>query len=225
MRSSHRRSLLPAVLIPAILAAGAPAAVADAYDGVAIATSAPPMEKRLDTRLGLLIGGADIGDVTGPSTGLYASVGYRLGRVTVNGEYDYLSVGDADLEAQSRDGRMTRGGAMVRYELADVAKRDSPVGLQFWVEGGAGVERVAWQRGGVLVRPDLAAGFGFEIDGRGWKEPRPRHFGAYFAFRAVVARAPDANLPAMCEGPCTEATPPSRNDVSMYFHFGLHWGR
>src|SRR5688500_11779101 len=100
MRSSPGRSLLAAALIPAALPAAASPAAADEY---AIATSATPIERRLDTRLGLLIGGADIGDVTGPSTGLYASVGYRLGAVTINGEYDYVSVGDGDFEAQSRD--------------------------------------------------------------------------------------------------------------------------
>jgi hypothetical protein len=77
----------------------------------------------------------------------------------------------------------------------------------------------------VLHRPDLAVGFGVDIDGRGWREPRPRHFGAFLAFRALLARAPVNAQPSMCDGPCTQATPPSRNDASLYFLFGLHWGR
>lgn len=209
------------LLAPALVVAAVSPALAD----VEIATSAPPAERRVDLRLGLLTGRADVGDVTGPSGGVHASLGYRLGVITVMGEYDYLHVGDASTDRLSRDGNTSRGGATVRYELADVAKADSPLGLQFWVEGGVGIEHLSWQRGGVLDRPDLALGVGFELDGRGWKQPRPRHFGAYFAFRALLARAPEMDAPAMCEGPCTDATKPSRNDTSFYFHFGLHWGR
>jgi hypothetical protein len=187
--------------------------------------SAEKTERRVDTRIGLLTGHGDVGDVDGPSTGVHASLGYRLGDATFMAEYGYLKIGDSDGEPMSRDGRMSRAGAALRWRIADVAKPGSPVGLEFWTEAGAGIERVTWQRGGVLTRPDLALGFGFEIDGRGWRQPRPRHFGAYVGFRATVARAPGDAGPAMCEGPCTEATPPSRNDVSLYFHFGLHWGR
>jgi hypothetical protein len=195
---------------------------------VEIATAAPPQERRFDLRLGLLTGGADVGDVTGPSSGVHASAGYRLGGVTVMGEYGYLHVGDAASDLQSRDGNMTRGGATVRVQVADVAKPDAPIGLEFWAEAGVGVEHLAWQKGGVLDRPDLALGFGFEIDGRGWRKGpagKQRHFGAYVAFRALLARAPDGDADPTCEGPCTMATAPSRNDVSLYFHFGLHWGR
>jgi len=210
--------------IALLLLAVAPASAQDAIatDGT---TTARSLERRIDTRIGLLVGGADIGDVSGGSTGLHASLGYRLGLVTVMGEYGYLGVGDGYDGASGRHGRMSRAGATARVQIADVAKRDSPVGLEFWAEGGVGTERIAWSEGGKLYRPDVALGFGFEIDGRGWREPRPRHFGAYVGFRAIVARAPEDDRPAMCEGPCTVATPPSRNDVSLYFHFGLHWGR
>ncbi len=221
MRAPFLRLLLAPALV--VGAASSPA-VAD----VEIATSAPPVEKRIDLRVGLLTGGADLGDVTGPSSGVNAGVGYRRGAITGLAEYAYLHVGDAQSDSQSRDGNSTRVGATLRYAVADVAKVGAPIGMEFWVEGGVGIEHVAWQRGGVLDRPDLALGFGFELDGRGWRQAptaKPKHFGAFVAFRALVARAPSNDLPEMCEGPCTEATAPSRNDVSMYFHFGLHWGR
>lgn len=223
MRSLASISLLA---LPTLLLL--PAAPASAQDSIAIgAESTPkkPLERRIDTRLGLLTGGADVGDVTGGSTGLHASLGYRLGPVTLMGEYNYVGVGDNPDEVGNRVGKMTRGGVTARMQIADVAKPDSPVGLEFWAEGGVGTERIAWSEGGKLYRPDVALGFGFEVDGRGWRQPKPRHFGAYVGFRAVLARAPDDDRPAMCEGPCSIATPPSRNDVSLYFHFGLHWGR
>lgn len=215
MRLVPAASLLVALLTTPTIAA-AQAIAADA---------APPPERRVDTRLGLLTGRNDLGDVTGPSTGLHASLGYRVGDVTAMAEYGYLGVGDASGDPMTRHGRMSRAGAVLRWMIADVAPRTSPVGAQFWIEGGAGYERTAWLEGGVLHRPDVAAGFGFELDGRGWREPRPRHFGVYLGFRAIAARAPASDAPAMCEGPCTAATPPSRNDVAMYFTFGLHWGR
>src|SRR5262245_48153752 len=101
--------------------------------------AARPVDKRIDTRLGMLVGGNDIGDVTGPSSGLYVTLGYRYRSATFMAEYNYLGVGDAETDSLSRDGRMTRGGALVRYLIADVAKPDAPVGLEFWAEGGAGI--------------------------------------------------------------------------------------
>jgi len=219
------RALLLSLLLAPAVVVGAPS---PALAEVEIATSAPPAERRFDLRIGLLTGGADVGDVTGPSSGVHASAGYRIGTVTVMGEYAYLHVGDASTDRLSRDGNLTRGGATVRFQVADVAKADGPLGLEFWAEAGVGVEHLSWQKGGVLDRPDLALGFGFELDGRGWSKSasgRQRHFGAYLALRALVARAPDSSADPMCEGPCTAATEPSRNDVSLYFHFGLHWGR
>jgi hypothetical protein len=218
-----RFSATPAFLATLLLGA------ATAHAQTAIATEGEPrvVDRRIDTRLGMLTGGNDLGDVTGPSSGLYVTAGYRSGSATLMVEYDYLHVGDGDSDATDRDGRMTRGGAMLRWLVADVAKPGAPVGLEFWAEGGGGLERVAWDHGGILYRPDLALGFGLDIDGRGWRESgrRQRHFGAFVAFRAVVARAPESTDPVMCEGPCSIATRPSRNDVGLYFLFGLHWGR
>ena len=199
--------------------------IALAVAQTSIAANAPPVDRRIETRLGMYTGGNDVGDVTGPSNGLYLTGGYRSGAATLMLEYAYLHVGDADTDLLDRDGRMSRGGATLRYSIADVARRGAPVGIEFWGEAGGGFERVAWDHGGLLYRPDLALGFGVDLDGRGWREPRPRHFGAFLAFRALLARAPDDTGPSMCEGPCTEATAPSRNDVSLYFLFGLHWGR
>jgi hypothetical protein len=211
---------------PAFLAVLLLSSVASAQEIASGATPAP-IDRRIDTRLGMLVGGNDIGDVTGPSSGLYATLGYRHGSATLIAEYDYLHVGDAETDLLDRDGRLTRGGASLRYLIADVARPGAPVGLEFWAEGGGGLERIAWDHGGILYRPDISVGFGLDIDGRGWREGRgrPRHFGAFLAFRAFLARSPVSTDPIMCEGPCSVATRPSRNDASFYFLFGLHWGR
>jgi hypothetical protein len=190
-----------------------------------------PIPTRFDSRLGLMLGGADVGDANGFSLGLHAGLGYRVGDTTVFGEYGYFRVGDGKDEAMSRNGRTSRLGLAVRRSVMNTDPREK-VGGDLWVEVGAGYERVSWSQGGLLYRPDLALGFGFEFDGR--PGPRadvgagapPRHLGWFMAFRAILGRAPDASaMPATCGGPCTEATSPSRNDTSLYFVVGLHWGR
>ena len=53
---------------------------------------------------------------------------------------------------------------------------------------------------------------------------RRRHIGYFMDFRTLIAAGPDMDVPAVCGGPCTKATKPSRTDVSMFFELGLHWG-
>jgi hypothetical protein len=213
-----------ALAIAAASTAGlAHAARADA----AIATSAPTTRTphRLEARIGMLVGSGDVGDVTGPSHGLHLAIGGRYGDLTGMLEYDYLAVGDADDEDAHRHGDLSRAGVIARYSLFHTSD-DEPIAGDYWVEGGVGVERVAWDPGGVLDRPDLVLGFGAELDGRPyWQSEHPRHFGMWLGFRAIVARAPASGEPAVCGGPCSMPTPPSRNDVGLYFTWGLHWGR
>src|SRR5688572_13723273 len=97
------------------LASGAP----DSF--VAGPAPARSRERRVNTRIGLLTGHGDVGDVDGPSTGVHASLGYRLGEATFMAEYGYLKLGDSDGEVMSRDGRMSRAGAALRWRIADVA--------------------------------------------------------------------------------------------------------
>ena len=43
-------------------------------------------------------------------------------------------------------------------------------------------------------------------------------------FRTLIAQGPEMDGPAVCGGPCSRATKPSRTDISMFFELGLHWG-
>ncbi len=212
---------LASLALASLITALAPAARADS----AVAVSAPSPPHRLEARIGMLVGSGDVGDVTGPSTGLHVSVGGRLGDLTGMLEYEYLSVGDADDEMAHRHGNLSRGGVVARMSLFHT-QGDSPIAGDYWVEGGVGAERVAWAPGGVLDRPDLVLGFGAELDGHPyWQTDHPRHLGMWLGFRAIVARAPATDIPPTCGGPCSMATPPSRNDVGLYFTWGMHWGR
>jgi hypothetical protein len=45
------------------------------------------------------------------------------------------------------------------------------------------------------------------------------------AFRSLVGQGPEMAGPAVCGGPCSEATKPTRTDVSMFLELGVHWSR
>jgi hypothetical protein len=186
----------------------------------------PPLPKRLEVNIGMLAGGTDVGEVSGPGVGVIGSAGLRMGPMSLLGEASYTSVGDSPQLSVPVRGRRSRVGGVVRYSLLDLNRERSPLSTDFWVEGGVGRQHIAWNRGGTLERWDGIAGFGLQLNGKlDRKTGQPRYFGPYFAFRANVARAPDSPMEPTCSGPCDKATRSSRADVSMFFHFGLNWGR
>jgi len=189
--------------------------------------SSEPMFKQVDARIGALLGGSDVGDADGFSAGVSGALGYRLGDLTLRGMVDYYRVGDGGDEAMNRKGRATRLGGALRYSFAHNAY-DAKVGVDFWGELGAGYEHVSWRQGGILDRPSGELAVGFDVGGRGDADARGnrRKIGYFMAFRTLVAQGPEmAGVTATCGGPCTEATKPSRTDVSMFFELGVHWGR
>lgn len=186
---------------------------------------APAKPRFIDARIGMLVGGADVGDADGFSIGISAGLGYKIGDVTLRGLVDYYKVGDNADETLQRHGRATRAGGAVRYSFAN--NGDEPgLGIDFWGELGAGYEHVAWLHGGVLDRPDAELAFGLDLSHRSELDRRGSHhdIGYFMAFRSFVGEAPEMNLPPTCGGPCTKATPPPRTDVSMFFELGVHWG-
>lgn len=208
--------------------AAAPAASADTLVATdAIERQAP---RRIEGRAGLLLGGSDVGDADGFSVGITTGLGYRVGDVTLRARFDHYRVGDSSDEYMPRRGRGTRVGGAVRYSFANTGDPDrmrGGLGVDLWAEAGLGYEHVAWRRGGVLERPSGELALGFELDGFGRRDARGRrrHVGYFMAFRSFFGQGPDMDGPAICAGPCTRATKPSRTDVSMFFELGLHWGR
>lgn len=198
-----------------------------ATDGSGRTYAAEPTFKQVDGRIGLLLGGSDVGDADGFSAGVSGALGYRMGDVTLRGLFDYYRVGDGGDEAMNRKGRATRFGGALRYSFAHNAY-DAGVGVDFWGELGAGYEHVSWRQGGILDRPSGELAFGLDVAGRGKPDTRGkrRTIGYFMAFRSLVAQGPEmAGAMAACGGPCTTATKPSRTDVSMFFELGVHWGR
>lgn len=197
------------------------------------AAEGPPAPRRLEARAGVLLGGSDVGDADGFSVGVTTGLGYRIGDVTLRARFDHYRVGDGGDEEMARRGRGTRVGGAVRYSFVNSGSERERggsrggVGADLWGELGVGLEHVTWRRGGVLDRPSGELALGIELDGYGRRnaQGRRRHVGYFMAFRSFFGQGPEMDGPAVCGGPCTRATKPSRLDVSMFFELGLHWGR
>ena len=195
-----------------------------AYAENIVATGETPTPHALDGRIGLLLGGSDVGNTQGFSAGLSTALGYRHGDVTARALFDYYKVGDSQGELR---GRAARVGGAVRYSFANNAP-DSHFAASFWGELGAGWEHVTWLQGGVLDRPSAEGAFGLDLGGRGEPDAsgRRKEVGSFMDFRAIVGEAPEVpGAMATCAGPCTQATTPTRTDVTMFFELGVYWGR
>lgn len=204
------------------------AGAANAQPILAADAEEPRYDDRTEVDLGMLAGGSDIGPDKRSTFGLHMGIGRRFGDLVLLGEYSYLAIGKPD--SQSR-GAMNRLGVVARYSLLRTKGGPgarSAVSGDYWLEAGAGMQRVTWDAGGTLERPDLVLGFGWQLDAViGRRTRKPRYFGPYVAFRASLSRAPESTMELVptCAGPCDTETTPSQNDVSMFFHFGLNWGR
>ena len=211
--------LLTSILTATALLASAPRAT----EATTLALAAPPEEpipKRLEFDIGMLVGGLNFGTTHADATGLTVNTGVRLGELSILGELNYFSV-----MAQER-GTMTRVGLTTRYSLVPLGDSDSIATSDIWLEGGVGWEHLSWRSGGVLDRPDLALGFGWQSNYvMDEHSDHPRYLGPYFALRTLIGQGPEASDEATCGGPCDRATAPSSTDVSFMFHVGINWGR
>ncbi len=205
-------------------------ATASAQNVVATSDApAPPAPRLVDARLGMLMGAAQVGDTDSFSPGISGSVGYRIGDVTLRAMGDYYRVGDdPSTTSMPRRGRATRLGGAARFSFAHT-DYTSFMNFDFWGELGAGWEHVSWLPGGVLDRPSAEGAFGLDGGHRGSHADargRQREIGYFMDFRTMVGQAPEmAGAVVTCGGPCTQATKPSRTDVSMFFELGVQWGR
>lgn len=187
----------------------------------------PPSDRRTEIDIGYLTGGGGIGTRERFQRGVSFALGRRFGDLALLGEYDYLAIGRAEAT-----GSESRFGLVARYSLLrtpgapdDHGERPVMSG-DMWIEGGAGYQRIAWDAGGTLRRPDVMLGFGAQLDGVfNRTSDEPSWFGPFIAFRALLARSPEVEAEATCGGPCDQPGRPSPNDVALFLHFGVNWGR
>lgn len=229
--SIHSTVTLLSVSLATLVALAGSAAATPAIAGPVDVEPEPRGDRRFEVDLGMLVGGSDLSDQQRKTWGLHLNAGRRFGDLVLLGEYDYLTVGKG---SSLHRGTMSRAGLVARYSLLrtdssiDRPHRRKPVSGDYWFEAGAGVQRVAWDEGGTLTRPDVVLGFGWQfnvvIDR---KSDSPRYYGPYVAFRANISRAPGGEMDetTTCGGPCDTATSQPGTDVSMYLHLGINWGR
>lgn len=185
--------------------------------------------ERTDSSVGMLLGGASFGEVSGFAGGVQLGLGRHLGPVYLYGEYDFLSVGetsDPGGEAGPIRGTMHRLGGNVRYEVAGSSPRRDARARAF-IEGGIGRQHVDWSAGGTLVRTDVSFGAGVGGDFRLGKDEHTRVFGYHYAVKTFFSREPAADVmaPASCGGPCDRPTAPRGGiDWGVFFNLDFHWG-
>lgn len=207
----------------------APPARAQPVVAVDASPASPPGDRRSEIDIGYLVGGGGIGTRDRFQRGVSFAIGRRFGDLALLGEYDYLAIGR--VEATGSESRL---GLIARYSLLrtrgapDQNGERSPLSGDMWIEGGAGYQRISWDAGGTLRRPDLMLGFGAQLDTVFRRaSDEPSWFGPFVAFRAHLARGPQTadESEATCGGPCDAPGRPSPNDVALFFHLGVNWGR
>ncbi len=206
------------------------AAIATAGTAHADSSDDPFVRDRTEVGFGMLVGGYTVGPVGGAAVGMHLDLGRQMGPFKLYGEYHLLSVGESATTVDDPvRGILHRVGLAARYNFAEIGGgRYKPIQGTFWLEGGMGRQIVQWTEGGKLTRDDASFGFGAQMNFKiGKHSKKPKIFGFYYAFKATVARSPDAdNLgPATCAGPCDEATSPSPYDLGLFFNLGLQWGK
>jgi hypothetical protein len=167
--------------------------------------------------------------------GVTGAAGIQHDRVSVLGEYTLSGVeyhGPIITSALrvgmppvgDTDGVMHRLGVVARYAFAKGATAPEVGAVrtigELWFEAGAGVQRTDWDKGGVLVRPDLVIGLGLTGALRG-----ERRGGIAAAFRVYFARRTDLDDTPTCSAPCTQATPPAAwSDRAYMFDLAYAFG-
>ena len=223
MKSTTARTSRIAILTTSLLLIAGTAAAGSSSDD--------PFDKpRTKLGFGMLVGGYTVGPVSGTGIGMHFELGRQSGPLYLYGEYDMLAIGESSIDVEDPiRGLLHRGSANLRYHLGEIGGKRVPVQGAFWIEGGVGQQRIHWHEGGKLTRNDISFGFGaqanFRISGRHAKKTKT--IGFHYALKGFVARSPTADENAMptCGGPCDEPTPPSPNDLGIFFNLGLEFGK
>ena len=158
---------------------------------LAVATDPEPANqvgpRGIEGRFGMSFFGGSMGGESLSALGLHLAFEKRFGPdLQIGLEGAYLGMNDPDQRVGWR-GRMSRAALVSRWKFVET-ERLPFMGL--WVDVGLGYERIAWQRGGILYRPEILIGtsgtIGFARDAR---RGRGR-FGDFFQVRALISRGP-----------------------------------
>lgn len=120
----------------------------------------------LTARFGTSVGYSDIARSRWSTLGGHVAVGYRLGGLALEGEYERNKLLFYDGLANREAGDHKRFGGNLRYYFTDIARRGQPrTRIQLFGEGSLG-----WQRGAVaetaFERKDYGVGAGWLLNHR-----------------------------------------------------------
>lgn len=143
----------------------------------------------IEGRFGMSAFAGGIGGESLTALGLHVGLERRLADgVQLGIEGGYLGMSDPEQRVDWR-GRMSRAAIVARFALIETD--EVPV-MGAWVDVGLGVERITWERGGVLLRPELMVGLSGTVGGvfGGKGADRAGRFGDFFQVRMLVSRGP-----------------------------------
>ena len=177
---------------------------------------------------GLYLGGygGSIAGLSAGSFGLDLEVARGLGRWQLLGEASLHWVGvgaepappgEPAPELDAPDGIRARLGAGARVIVRSF-EPDHSAAIELYLEGGVGLERIWWNGGGTLTRPDVVLGGGWQV--RGLRSPRVTiRMGARVIVQPPAGR--DATT-TVCRGTCP-GSGQSGLDGGLLAHLGVSW--
>jgi len=153
-------------------------------------------------RAGTAVGFSQLGDQTVTTLGGELGLGYRIGRLTLEAQYDGLHLLEyvADRGSNAYRGELARYGVAARVFFLDLGGgADADWMWRLYAEIGAGRQLGRWSSGDQFARNDLATGAGWLLEHR--MRPRPgglpfRSFGWHFGWQLETARTGRVQLVA-----------------------------
>jgi hypothetical protein len=175
-------------------------------------------------RAGTAVGFSEIGGRSVSTLGGQLAIGFRIGRLAVDAEYESLAMLQYldELGENTTRGRIDRLGLTGRlFALRIGGHRPDPSSvLRLYLEGGAGLQSGRWSSGERFRRNDISAGGGWLLDHRsrrrraglplqsigwqlGWRLSAARADGESVFARSRCAKCPPSRSPPM-PGPATD---------------------
>lgn len=167
--------------------------------------------------LGWTIGGIELGPAPMGDNGLGGELALGLGRWQVFAEGN---VGRAHITDADAEGWRTRGGIGARW-IARAMHVDAHGGPEMLLEAGLGMDRIDWDTGGAIQRPDVSFGWAMQMRYAGKVQG-----GIRFGVRVLLATAPDADtvMRIACRGPCPEGGEAGAMDEGFFGYFEGFFG-
>jgi hypothetical protein len=183
----------------------------------------------LTARAGTSVGFSDIADYRFATLGGQMGLGYRLGAVALEGEYDATQILRYNGHSNDLRGEMRRLGAAGRLYFARIG-RLSGGSSHFLLFGDVAIGRQkGLLKGQSFARNDIGAGGGWLLDHAMDRRSASgiERVGWHFGWRLTASqRAPEAMARVVCGKQCPDLMPPARGadlNLSVSSSLSLSW--